>query len=153
MAIGPPSLEPRSAARFEPAASMTARTSSIHSSSVGSASSGTGSETPVPPLVEAEQPTERGEAAQVTGERRLLPHHLDIVGPPRNEHQVQRTMPDDLIRDVAVLAGRVARLGLHGRQLAPAPARASTAALPTGPCSARSARHQRRVRAPSFHSW
>ena len=46
----PPSECPSSAARSDPAASITARTSSIRSSSVGRRSSGTGSERPVPRL-------------------------------------------------------------------------------------------------------
>ena len=46
-AIGPPSESPTSAARSEPAASITARTSSIRSSRVGP---GIGSESPVPRL-------------------------------------------------------------------------------------------------------
>src|SRR5437870_4264454 len=50
MAIWPPSASPRSAVRSEPTASITLRTSSIHCSRVGSAASGTGSDTPVPRL-------------------------------------------------------------------------------------------------------
>jgi len=66
-----------------------------------------------PALVEAEDPAERREAAKEPCEQGLLPHHLDIAGPPRDEHQVQRAVPDDLIGDVAVLAPGVPRLGLH----------------------------------------
>jgi hypothetical protein len=50
MAIGPPSASPSNAGRSEPAASSTTRASSIHCSSVGSAPSGTGSDTPAPRL-------------------------------------------------------------------------------------------------------
>ena len=46
----PPSEWPKSAARSEPTASSTARTSSIRCSSVGRRSSGTWSERPVPRL-------------------------------------------------------------------------------------------------------
>ena len=46
----PPSDEPNNAARSEPAASITARTASMRCSSVGSRSSGTGSDIPVPGL-------------------------------------------------------------------------------------------------------
>ena len=46
----PPSEWPKSAVRSEPAASRTARTSSIRSSSVGNLSFGTRSESPVPRL-------------------------------------------------------------------------------------------------------
>lgn len=46
----PPSEKPKTAARSDSAASITARTSSIRSSSVGKLDSGTGSERPVPRL-------------------------------------------------------------------------------------------------------
>ena len=48
--IGPPSDAPKSAARSDPTASITARTSSIRCSSVGRSSSGTRSDRPVPRL-------------------------------------------------------------------------------------------------------
>jgi hypothetical protein len=48
MLISPPPPDPRRAARFESAPSITARTSSIHCSSVGSSDEDTGSESPVP---------------------------------------------------------------------------------------------------------
>src|SRR5262249_8283875 len=110
---------PRSAARFEPAASMTVLTSSVHSSSVGTAASGTGSEMPDPRLSKQRS---RLNAAR----RRLLPHHVDIVRPRSDEHQVQRAVADDLIGDVAVLAPGVPRLRLHDPQLAPPRPPAST---------------------------
>src|SRR5262245_5204069 len=94
---------PRSAARFEPAASMTVLTSSVHCSSVGTAASGTGSEMS-DPLVEAEEPAERRQTVKEPRVRRLLPHHVDVVRPRSDEHQVQRAVADDLIGDVAVLA-------------------------------------------------
>ena len=47
---GPPSETPSSTARSEPTASITARTSSRRCSSVGSFSTGTGSDSPVPRL-------------------------------------------------------------------------------------------------------
>jgi hypothetical protein len=50
MHIGPPSEMPSSAARREPAASITARTSSMRCSSVGRLFSSTRSESPVPRL-------------------------------------------------------------------------------------------------------
>ena len=46
----PPSEKPNTAARSDSAASITARTSSIRSSSVGSEDSATGSDSPVPRL-------------------------------------------------------------------------------------------------------
>ena len=46
----PPSEAPKIAARSDPTASMTARTSSIRCSSVGSSLAGTGSDIPVPRL-------------------------------------------------------------------------------------------------------
>ena len=49
-AIIDPSLAPNSTARSTPTASMTARTSLIHSSRNGSRSIGTGSERPIPRL-------------------------------------------------------------------------------------------------------
>jgi hypothetical protein len=49
-AMVPPSPTPRIAARSEPAASITARTSSIHSSSGGSEPGGAGSDRPMPSL-------------------------------------------------------------------------------------------------------
>ncbi len=48
--MGPPSETPNTAARADPAASMTARTSSIRCSSEGSRSAGTRSDIPVPRL-------------------------------------------------------------------------------------------------------
>jgi hypothetical protein len=39
-----------------------------------------------PALVEAKEPAERRQAAKEARERRLLPHHLDIAGPRRDEH-------------------------------------------------------------------
>src|SRR5438876_221600 len=50
MLMLPPSEAPKMAARSEPTASITARTSSIRCSSVGSWSAGTGSDIPVPRL-------------------------------------------------------------------------------------------------------
>ena len=50
MAIGPPSDTPRTTVRSEPTASITARASSIRTSSDGSRSSDTRSESPTPRL-------------------------------------------------------------------------------------------------------
>ena len=60
----PPSEKPNSAARSEPAASRTARTSSMRCSSVGSRSSGTRSDMPGAALVEEDQPREATRAGR-----------------------------------------------------------------------------------------
>src|SRR3954452_23652528 len=98
MLIGPPSEIPNRAARSDPAASMTARTSSTRCSRVGT--SLTGSDRPVPRLsktlgrahpaarsgqaragfAEEERARERADALEEARERRRLPLKLEVGG-------------------------------------------------------------------------
>ncbi len=75
--IGAPSEMPMSTARSEPTASITARTSSIRSSS------GTGatlrSERPEAALVEADETAERRQPAEEAGDRRVLPLDVEMT--------------------------------------------------------------------------
>ena len=66
------------------------------------------------PLVEADQPAERGEPLEERGEIRLVPLHLDRVPELGSEHDVDWPVADDLIGDVDVTGLRVAGLNGHG---------------------------------------
>ncbi len=114
--IGPPSDAPSRAARSDPTASITARTSSMRVSSV--AAPLTGSDMPWPRLSkrirrenDARSPIERGHA-------RHLPSELDVRREGRDVHEVERAVAHHLVRDRDVSAARVAGLGQHRRIVA-----------------------------------
>src|SRR5213596_2960797 len=105
MLIGAPSETPMTAARWDPTASMTARTSSIRTSSGESA--GTASDMPVPRLSKtisrANEAMRSKRAQEGNG-----PRKLDVRGRPGNEDDVERPVAGDPVGDVDVAAARVA---------------------------------------------
>ena len=103
--IGPPSDTPRRTASREPAAAITARTSSMRCSSVGSAP--TRSDRPVPRLSNRMTRENSDEPTEKTGEGRLGPEAIEMRHPPHHEHEIDGSAADDLIRDVDVTAVRV----------------------------------------------
>ena len=107
--MGPPSDSPSSAARREPAASITAWTSSMRSSS--GAGAATGSESPRATLVEQDQPRELRQLLKETRDPRIRPLKVQVRDEARHEHKVDRTVADDLIRDADLAAARVMCLG------------------------------------------
>ena len=110
--IGPPSETPSSAASRDPAAAMTARTSSMRCSSVGSATDAIGQ--PRAALVEQDHSRELRETAQEPGEARLGPEALEVRHPPHDEHEVDRSLAEHLIGDVHVAAACVVGRGRFG---------------------------------------
>ena len=128
-AIGPPSDTPKMTARSDPAASITARTSSIRVSSEGSRSSETRSESPMPRLSNRIEPREGGDPAQEVGEARFLPQRLDVGRPPHHPDEVERSVADHLVRDVDPVGGlRVPRFGDRHRHALSAAREVSTRA-------------------------
>ena len=116
MLMLPPSDVPRSAARLEPTASMTARTSSMRSSSVANPTSG-----PTDPC----RACRTGSAARTKpsarriGRPRLVPGQLDVGDESRDTDKVERSFADHLVGDVHVSA-----LGVSGpwsSHIAPSP--------------------------------
>ena len=104
---------PKSAACVDPTASMTARTSSMRCSSLGG--SVTGSERPVPRLSRRIRRENGGKAREKARERRLHPEVVEVRHPTHDEHQVDRSVADDLVGDVDVAAPRVPRGGRRHR--------------------------------------
>ena len=99
------------AARGEPTASMTARTSSIRVSRLGDARDAVGHTGAA--LVEEDEAAERGESRQevrVGGTRHA---ELDVRHPPLDVDEVERAVAHDRVGDVDVAAARVAGLGRH----------------------------------------
>ena len=73
---------------------------------------------PGAPLVEQDQPRERGEPFEKPPRVGSFPHLFDVRGEPRNVHEVDRALPDHLKGDVHVAALRVARVrDLHSHIL------------------------------------
>ena len=86
--------------------------SSIHSSSVGSADVGTGSDRPDPALVEHDQPAERRQALAELGQRRHVPLGLHVAEPLVEQQDVGRPLAQHLVGEVEVApAGRSASRG------------------------------------------
>ena len=102
-----------SAARSEPTASRTAGMSSIHSSSVGSDGGRDRVGQAGAPLVEHDQPPERGEPLAELGERRHVPLGLHVAEPLVEQQDVGRPLPEDLVRQVEVAQAGVSGLGKH----------------------------------------
>jgi hypothetical protein len=75
-------------------------------------------------LVEEDHAREFGERAGEAGAMPVLPPKLQVVEEVRQEQQVDRPVPDDLVGDVRVPVARIAGLGrcLHGRIVRPADA-------------------------------
>ena len=67
-------------------------------------------------LVEEDDSAELPESPQEIGCLRLLPHHLDVAHPPRDDDEVDRTLTEYLICDVQVAALGVAGLRRFGHQ-------------------------------------
>ena len=105
MLIGAPSEIPHSAARSEPAASITARTSSIRCSSVGA--SATGSDSPDPRRSNVDHPRERGERLEEARRRLVLPDQLDVGDEAGDDDEVELALAEDLVGDVDVAAAGV----------------------------------------------
>ena len=111
--IGPPSAPPSSAARSEPAASITARMSSIISSNEPSAR--IRSESPVPRrsnMIRRENDAIRSRKRLVRRPPLVLLEVRHVAG---REDEVDRPVAEHLVGDVEVAALRVSRLALHGR--------------------------------------
>src|SRR5437899_8039710 len=102
MASAPPSPSPQTTARSEPAASITARMSSIRVSSVVSPETPVGH--PRPAFVEHDQPRKRHEPSQEALHRRVLPAQLDVVRQAGDPDEVERAFSDNLVGDVDVPA-------------------------------------------------
>src|SRR6266540_2645648 len=64
-------------------------------------------------LVEQDQPRERRQPLEEPRKRGLLPCELDVRNPAVHEHQVERPVADDLIRNIDVAASRVVRPAWH----------------------------------------
>src|SRR2546421_4050104 len=103
-AMGPPSEKPKSAARSEPTASITARTSSIRSSSVGRSWTLTRSDSPVPRLSKRISRLKEARRRKKRAPERLLPADLEVRHPTRDEHEVQPALSQNLVGDVEVAA-------------------------------------------------
>ena len=95
---------------------MTARTSSILVSSVGTWR--TGSERPLPRLSNRRTRADVGERLDVVDEERHVPAREQVGERPADEHEVDRPVADDLVGDRDVAASGVADVGhVHGRIL------------------------------------
>ena len=66
-----------------------------------------------PPLVEHDQPPERGEALAELGERRHVPLRVQVAEPLVEQQDVGRALADDLVRKVEVAQAGVPGLGNH----------------------------------------
>lgn len=106
MLMLPPSEIPKTAARSEPAASITARTSSIRCSSVGNST--TRSDIPVP-VVEKDQTRERSETPIERSKTGFLPGVPNVRYPAGYKYKVDWSIPDYLVGDACLAAPRVAR--------------------------------------------
>ena len=73
--------------------------------------------------VEQDQATERREPVQEALRPRLSPPDLEVIDPVGQEHQVERTVADDLVRDVQIVGARVLGLGKHDHRSVASPAR------------------------------
>lgn len=90
-------------ARSEPAASITAATSSIQSSGAAGASS-TRSERPTPRMSSQSTREKRFSEASRSLHERLLPQHLEVARPVQGEDDVARAVPDYLVGEVDIAA-------------------------------------------------
>ena len=59
---------------------------------------------PEPALVEADQPAERCQPAEEPRDGRVFPLDVEVAREPLNEHQVEVSLADDLVRNVHVSA-------------------------------------------------
>src|SRR5215471_6616006 len=106
--MAPPSELPKIAARSEPTASITARTSSMRSSRLAMP---VRSDSPVPPLVEHDEARERRQAPEVSGLVGVLPLQLEVRDKGRHVDEVDRAVAEHLVGDVDLTATRVVRWG------------------------------------------
>src|SRR5829696_62934 len=135
MLMAPPSETPKIAARSLPAASMTARTSSMRSSRVGALTAR--SERPVP-LVEHDHAAERPEARQEMRHGRVVPVEVDVGDEAGDVDEVERALPEHLVGDADFAALGVVGVGLHGVALSRSCGNYSSAPpLPNGPPNGR----------------
>ena len=67
------------------------------------------------PLVEHDQPPERGESLPETGQRGDVPLGLHVAEPLIDEQHIERARPEDLVRQVEVASSGIPGLGGHGR--------------------------------------
>ena len=111
MEAGPPSLAPKSTALSKPTASMTASISAARSSSVRTC--GTGSDSPDSGLVEQQDATERGEPLEEGHKFGHGPVQLDVAGERPGEDELDRSVPEHLIRQTQITA-RCVRRFRHG---------------------------------------
>jgi hypothetical protein len=111
--IAPPSDSPKSAARSEPAR-VHHGAYVVHSvfewrrrgNRVGK---------PRAPLVEQDQPRERGKPVEEAGDPRVSPLQVQVRDEARHEDEVERPIADDLVRDVDLTALRVVGVWGHDR--------------------------------------
>ena len=66
-------------------------------------------------LVEQDQPRERGELVEEARDPRVRPLQVQVRDEARHEHEVERTVADDLVGDVDLTALRVVGLRRHRR--------------------------------------
>ena len=121
------------AARVDPAASMTAQTSATWVSRSGRRSSGTGIGEAGSPPVEDDQAPDGRQPPALAGQLRDLPERLDVMHPALDQHQVERALAHDLVREVDVAVLRVLGRGppVHGAPAWQSPPRHE--ALGSGP--------------------
>ena len=108
--IAPPSEKPNSAACLEPTVSITARTSSMRTSRLGT--SPMRSDSPVP-LVEQDQARERRQPLEEASERGLFPRLLQVRDEAGHDQQIKRAGAQDLVGDAQVAAAGVAGVRRH----------------------------------------
>ena len=93
---------------LDPAASITARMSSIVSRAIAPPAR---DPTDRPALVEHQHPAERGESLDVAYKQRLVPGREQIAGDATHEDHVGRAGPNELIGDRDLAAAGIADLG------------------------------------------
>src|SRR4051812_26465451 len=109
MLIAPPSETPKTAARSLPAASITARTSSMRSSRAAGAVGEAGAA-----LVEHDDAAEGPEAREEMREHRIVPAEVEIGDEARDIDEVEGALAEDLVGDTHVAALGVPGVGRHG---------------------------------------
>ncbi len=72
---------------------------------------------PRAPLVEVDQPRERGDAFVQRAEERHLPGELDVRGRAGDEHDVERSVAGDAVGDADVAAARITDFRDHCREI------------------------------------
>ena len=87
--------------------------SSIHSSSVGRPPSGTGSDRPVPRLSSRISRLNDATRSSIRANGGTSHCEVDVAPPLVDEEDVDRTIPEGLIREMDIARSRVSRLRPH----------------------------------------